>query len=120
MPHFRVETNVPHDKIPADLPAKLCHILAKSLGKPIDYCCATVIGGAKMAWGGKDEPAAQATLMSIGCLGVEENKEHAKELYECITQELGIPANRMYIFFQNATRSDVGYNGTTFHEIFGR
>lgn len=35
MPHFRLETNVPQDKIPADLPAKICGVLAKSLGKPI-------------------------------------------------------------------------------------
>lgn len=36
MPHFRLETNLPADKIPADLPAKLCKVLASSLGKPIN------------------------------------------------------------------------------------
>lgn len=36
MPYLRVETNVPSDKIPADLPSKLCSIISKSLGKPIN------------------------------------------------------------------------------------
>ncbi|KAG5882996.1 hypothetical protein JTB14_033453 [Gonioctena quinquepunctata] len=120
MPHFRLETNVPQDKIPADLPAKLCDVVAKSLGKPLNYCCATVIGGVNMSWGGTADPAAQATLGSIGALGVQENKKHAKALFECITQSIGVPADRMYIMFNDSPTSAVGYKGTTFHEIFGK
>ncbi|KAF2885335.1 hypothetical protein ILUMI_20804 [Ignelater luminosus] len=120
MPHFRLETNLAQNKIPGDLPQKLCNVLAKSLGKPINYCVATVIGGVNMSWGGSTEPAAQATLMSIGSLGVEENKKHSKALYDLISKELNIPPDRMYITYINADRSDVGYNGTTFQEIFGK
>lgn len=36
MPHFRLETNVAQNKIPSDLPQKLCSVLSKSLGKPIN------------------------------------------------------------------------------------
>ncbi|KAJ8954168.1 hypothetical protein NQ318_005763 [Aromia moschata] len=72
-----------------------------------------------MSWGGSSDAAAQATLMSIGALGVEPNKKHAKALYECITKALGISADRMYIAFTDSPTSAVGYNGTTFHEIFG-
>lgn len=36
MPHFRLETNVAQDKIAVDLPKKICEVLAKSLGKPIN------------------------------------------------------------------------------------
>lgn len=36
MPYLRVETNIPGDKIPADVPAKLCSVISKSLGKPIN------------------------------------------------------------------------------------
>ncbi|XP_023027608.1 macrophage migration inhibitory factor homolog [Leptinotarsa decemlineata] len=120
MPHFRLETNVPQDKIPADFSSKICGILSKSLGKPINYCCATVVGGVDMSWGGTKEPAAQATLMSIGSLGVRENKIHAKALFECVSQYIGVPADRMYICFIDSPSSDVGYNGTTFHDIFGK
>ncbi|XP_072388506.1 macrophage migration inhibitory factor-like isoform X1 [Diabrotica undecimpunctata] len=84
------------------------------------YCCATVVGGVKMSWGGDNEPAAQAVLMSIGALGVDENKKHAKVLFDCISKSLAVPVDRMYIHFMDATTSEVGFNGTTFHEIFGR
>lgn len=58
------------------------------------YCVATVVGGVNMSWGGTNEPAAQATLMSIGALGVEQNKKHAKALYEIVTQSIGIKPDR--------------------------
>lgn len=47
-----------------------------------------------MSWGGTNEPAAQATLMSIGALGVDANKKHSKALFEIIDKELGIPQDR--------------------------
>ncbi|KOB66158.1 Macrophage migration inhibitory factor [Operophtera brumata] len=34
MPHFRIETNVPRIKIPADFVTKAVPVLAKALGKP--------------------------------------------------------------------------------------
>lgn len=60
----------------------------------LQYVVATVIGGVNMSWGGTSDPAAQATLLSIGCLGTEPNKKHAKELYELISKELGISKDR--------------------------
>ncbi|XP_066257779.1 macrophage migration inhibitory factor homolog [Euwallacea similis] len=119
MPHFRLETNVPQEKIPKDFPATLCQIIAKSIGKPVSYCAATVVGGVNMAFGGTTESTAQGVLLSIGGLGVEENKKHAKALYAAVEQALGVPPTRMYISFQNAPPSDVGYNGSTFHDLFG-
>ncbi|KAL3271447.1 hypothetical protein HHI36_021933 [Cryptolaemus montrouzieri] len=119
MPHLRIETNVPSIKIPKDLPQKLCSTIASSLGKPIGYCVATVVGDVNMSWGGSTDPAAQATLMSIGALGVSENKKHSKAIFEVVEKELGVSKDRMYVSYINAPTSDVGYNGTTFHEIFG-
>lgn len=55
---------------------------------------ATVVGDVNMSWGGTNEPAAQANLMSIGALGVEPNKKHSKALFEIVTKELGIPPDR--------------------------
>lgn len=55
---------------------------------------ATVVGGVNMSWGGTNEPAAQATLMSIGALGVEQNKKHAKAIYEIVTQSIGIKPDK--------------------------
>lgn len=47
-----------------------------------------------MVWGGNDKPCGTATLMSIGCLGVEQNKKHAAVLYQILDKELGIPKDR--------------------------
>ncbi|XP_060533679.1 macrophage migration inhibitory factor homolog [Cylas formicarius] len=121
MPHFRIETNVPKGKIPADLPAKIAQTLSKVLaGKPLNYCAVTVVGDVNTSFGGDaTKPAAQATLMSIGALGPKENVKISKALAEVVEQSIGVPSDRMYIHFQNAAASDVGYNGTTFGEIFG-
>lgn len=58
------------------------------------YCVATVIPDQPMVWGGSTDPCGTATLMSIGKLGVEENKKHAALLYDHIEKNLGIPRNR--------------------------
>lgn len=54
----------------------------------------TIVPDQLMAWGGNDKPCGTAVLMSIGCLGVEENKKHAKVLYPLLEKELGIPGDR--------------------------
>ncbi|XP_045468857.1 macrophage migration inhibitory factor homolog [Harmonia axyridis] len=119
MPYLRIETNIPSEDISKDLPSKLCNIIASSLGKPLSYCVATIVGGVNMSWGGSKEPAAQATLMSIGALGRDENKKISKAIFEAVGKELNLPNDRMYITFNNVKSEDVGYNGTTFHDIFG-
>lgn len=48
-----------------------------------------------MSWGGGNEPAGQATLLSIGALGVEQNKKHSKALFDIIDKELGIPQDKL-------------------------
>lgn len=35
MPYFRLETNIPQEKIPKDFPNTLCKLLSTTLGKPI-------------------------------------------------------------------------------------
>ncbi|KAJ8712679.1 hypothetical protein PYW08_007983 [Mythimna loreyi] len=119
MPHFRIETNVPRSKIPQDFVLKAVPVLAKALGKPEKYCVVSVIPDVQMSFGGTSEPCAIANLMSIGALGVEQNKKHAKILFELVEQELGVKNDRMYITFQDEPTGNVGFTGTTFHAIFG-
>lgn len=47
-----------------------------------------------MSWGATNDPAGQATLLSIGALGVEANKKHSKALFDIINKELGIAQDR--------------------------
>lgn len=119
MPHFRIETNVPRSKIPQDFVLKAVPVLAKALGKPEQYCVVSIIPDVPMSFGGTTEPCAIANLMSIGALGVEQNKKHAKILFELVEQELGVKNDRMYITFQDEPTGNVGFKGTTFHAIFG-
>lgn len=83
------------------------------------YCCVTIVPDQLMVFGGTDEPCGQAFLMSIGQLGQKENIAHSKGIFEKISKSLGIPPTRMYITFHDEKAMNVGYNGTTFHEIFG-
>jgi len=119
MPHLKIDTNVPRGKVPAGLEKELCKVIADSLGKPLNYCVVTINPDQIMSFGGDDQPCGQAILMSIGQLGVAENKKHAKAIFEKVQSSLGIAHTKMYIHFQDAKSSEVGYNGTTFHEIFG-
>lgn len=54
----------------------------------------SVIPEVLMCFGGTTEPCAIANLMSIGALGVEQNKKHAKVLFELVEKELGVPQDR--------------------------
>lgn len=54
-----------------------------------------------MSWGGTNEPAAQATLMSIGALGTEENKKHSRAIFEALSKTIGVPVDRYFTFFSN-------------------
>ncbi|KAH9632702.1 hypothetical protein HF086_016901 [Spodoptera exigua] len=94
MPHFRIETNVSRSQIPANFVQKAVPVLAKALGKPEQYCVVSIIPDVQMSFGGSTEPCAIANLMSIGALGVEQNKKHAKVLFELVEQELGVKSDR--------------------------
>jgi len=119
MPHLRIETNVAKGQVPADLAKTLCQVISTSLVKPLNYCCVTIVPDCVQSWGGGDEPSGQATVMSIGQLGVKENVKHSKAIFDAVKKGLGIAPDKLYIHFVDAKSQDVGYNGTTFYEIFG-
>jgi hypothetical protein len=54
--------------------------------------------------------------MSIGQLGVEENKKHSNAIMD-VLETLGISPSRVYIYFQDALPFEVGFNKTTFADI---
>lgn len=47
-----------------------------------------------MSFGGSTELCGNASLMSIGQLGVEQNKKVAAAIYDHIDKTLGIPKDR--------------------------
>lgn len=53
-----------------------------------------------MVFGGTNEPCAYVTLMSIGRLGIEENKKHSNAIMNELERSLGIsPARVGFISF---------------------
>ena len=123
MPHLRIETNVKSDNIKSmeECIEELHDVFQNTIGKPSEYIAVTILPNVAMMMG-KDAktPTAQATVTSIGKLGVEENKKHASALFPVITKHLGVQSDKCYIIFNDVKTSDVGFKGTTFHEILGK
>ena len=123
MPHLRIETNVKEDHIERMVQCvKDFHeAFQKTIGKPHEYVAVTLVPNVVMMMGTDPKvPTAQATLTSIGKLGVEENKKHSLALFSVIKKHLGVEPDKCYIIFNDVKSSDVGFKGTTFHEILGK
>ena len=66
-----------------------------------------------MLFGAKDDPCAYLELKSIGLPG-DHTASLSLSLCGLITEELGIPTDRIYIEFANAPRHMWGWNNSTF------
>ncbi|XP_042207489.1 macrophage migration inhibitory factor homolog isoform X2 [Homarus americanus] len=120
MPYLEIATNLTKEKITPEILTNLSKLLSAILGKAEQYCVVRVIPDQLMTFGGSSDPCATALLISLGKLGVEENKGHAAKIYEFVENSLGIPGDRMYIQFFDKPSSEIGYKGTTFHQLLGR
>ncbi|XKL64705.1 hypothetical protein PGB90_004791 [Kerria lacca] len=119
MPSFELNTNVSKHKVTPEFLKNLSKLVASTLGKPESYVTVSIKPDQYIIWGGTDEPCGFASLMSIGQLGIEQNKKHSAVISDYINKQLGIPPNRCYINFVDSRPSMVGYNGSTFHDILG-
>ena len=70
-----------------------------------------------MLFGESPDPCAVVEIISIGKLGVEENKEHTRVIMEMLEKELGLSPERTFVLYIEPKPSDVGYNKTTFHGL---
>jgi len=125
MPTLRIDTNVSKSKIDLDgFSNDLTKAIAESLNKPIGYVLVIIHPDVAMTYGegeGKNpdwcksiftsensgffcktdrkKPAAFATLLSIGQLGLEENKKHSANIQPLIKKYLGVEPTRCFIYF---------------------
>ncbi|XP_047475541.1 macrophage migration inhibitory factor-like [Penaeus chinensis] len=120
MPYLEIATNIPRDRVTPEIVSIFSKTLSETIGKPEQYCAVRVIPDQLMSFGGTFDPCGSAILMSLGKLGVEENKTYASKIYAVVEKYLGIPNDRMYIQFIDKQTSEVGFKGTTFHQILGR
>jgi len=114
MPYLLIRTNesVAGDKR-QQLLAKGSKVVAEALGKAERYVMVSLECEVPMLFGAKSEPCAYLELKSIGLPG-DHTAALSLSLCGLITEELGIPTDRIYIEFADAPRHMWGWNGATF------
>lgn len=114
---FTINTNISALDIPHDFKEKLTDVVAKSLGKPKHYVAVQLNFGQVISFGGSDAPAALCELVSIGCLSVELNKKHSKNIMEFLDKALALHKSRIYIIFKDIPKGEIGFENTTFDDL---
>ncbi|XP_071479702.1 macrophage migration inhibitory factor-like [Diadema antillarum] len=114
MPLLQVFTNVRDSKIPDGFLSDMSDMFQKAIGKPMEYIEVHVVPNQMLMFAKSDAPCAVVNLVSIGQLGVEENKVISQTVSTTLKDKLGIPADRMYVIFRDIAPQDVGFNNTTF------
>ncbi len=114
MPLLKIQTN---QHIDADhqkaLISRASQEVANLLGKPERYVMVSIECNPAMLFGGSDEPLAYLELKSIG-LPESKSADFSRALASLLDDELGLPADRIYIEFADAPRAMWGWNGGTF------
>lgn len=114
MPYLKIQTN--HridDTLAAALIKSASQLVAAGLGKPERYVMVALEPPIPMIFAGSDEPT---VFMELKSIGLSENKtpQLSDTLCQLINKELGVPADRVYIEFQDAPRKMWGWDGGTF------
>ena len=95
------------DELLLELSAKL----AEQTGKPEDYVMTLLETDVPMTFAGSSAPAAFVEVKSIGAL---RPSAMTASLCELIKARMGIPADRVYVHFEDVPASSFGWNGSTF------
>uniref|UniRef100_UPI00398F47D0 D-dopachrome decarboxylase n=1 Tax=Pristiophorus japonicus TaxID=55135 RepID=UPI00398F47D0 len=113
MPFLELDTNLPAGRFSEQLVNKLCCAAAAILHKPQERINVCVKPGLLISIGGSMAPGVQLAVSAIGVVGTaEQNKEHSAKFFEFLTQELGLPPDRILIRFYPLEKWQVGKNGT--------
>lgn len=117
MPLIKVQTSVSAADLEMSVDGLLKSLsakLAKHVGKPESYVMTCFEGNIKMTFGGTFEPVCYIEVKNIGTMSSSQTKAMSADFCDEINTQLGIPKNRIYIEFNNATGSMWGWNGGTF------
>ena len=110
MPLISVKTSAASSN-GAALLTDLSSTLASLLGKPERYVMTLLEVGVPMTFAGSSEPCAYVEIKSIGALRPPAMTAAFCDLIEART---GIPAQRVYVAFEDVKASNWGWNGSTF------
>jgi len=92
----------------------LSQIAAEASGKPEQYVMACINDNAAMTMSGTAGPCALVTVKAIGGLSKSVNQTLAAKISQLLQKELGIPANRMYVTFEELAPTNWAWDGKTF------
>lgn len=114
MPLIRMQTSVEitEDK-KNEIALALSKIAAAATSKPETYVMA-VVTEAAMTMAGKTGPTAFLDIHSIGALNQQVNRTISKQVAALLEQTLKIPADRVYLSFNDVAGVNWGWNGSTF------
>ncbi len=101
------------DELTDGLLKKASAAVAAMLGKPERYVMVIINHNPQMLFAGEDAPLAYLELKSIG-LPSDRTKELSRTLCDLVSEQMQIPADRIYIEFSDAQRQLWGWNGSTF------
>jgi phenylpyruvate tautomerase PptA (4-oxalocrotonate tautomerase family) len=96
------------------LVAGLSRLAADGTGKPEQYVMACVRDRVAMVMSGGTGPCALVTIKAIGGLSKAVNQGLAGKITQMLQKELAIPAERVYITFQELDGGHWAWNGKTF------
>ena len=111
MPLIHLRTSLPEISNATDLLQELSAQLAQQTGKPESYVMTLLDTAVPMTFGGSSQPSAFVEIKSIGAL---RPPAMSAAFCELISARTGIPANRIYIQFEDVPASCWGWDGRTF------
>jgi len=121
MPFVRIETNHEFSQdVIQDVMTQVTDKVHINKGDPKEMILVVVNTKVDVAFGGDyDQPAAAVQLLSLK-MSAEITKKLTESISDVLLEKFNVPANRMYIFFQEFTQMHlVGWNRKIFSEILG-
>lgn len=114
MPYLSLQTNASLSQEELNsLAPKLAEIVSNELGKSLNYVQIHIQPNAFLTFSNSTDPTAFIELRSLG-FPQEKAQTLSEALCEILHRQLGIPAERTFLNFQNIPRSHWGWNGRTF------
>ena len=116
MPLIKVQSSVaaPEKSNVENLLKTLSAKVANHFGKPESYVMTIFESDISMTFGGTFEPVCYVEIKNIGTMSSSQTKAMSADFCQEIEDKLGVPANRIYIEFNDAQRHLWGWNKSTF------
>ncbi len=111
MPLINIITSIDAIKEADELLQEISNELAELTGKPESYVMTSLQTNVPMTFSGTSEPCCYVEIKSIGAI---EPAKMSGVFCKLISSKTGIPANRIYLGFEDVSANLWGWNGRTF------